>query len=113
MSPMATNPLRFLAHRALGYFMSSEVDVSRPANQFTVNNEEFLKPFSDFLNTNIVNSSDSLETKYYALKLMQDLTKFHKNDENPSALIDIELLRLDYIHNNSQNSKKTLYILTH
>jgi hypothetical protein len=33
-----------------------------------------------------------------------------KNDENPDALIDIELLRLDYIHTNSQNAKKdTLY----
>ncbi len=100
----------FIGHRALSYFMSSEVDVSRPANQFTVNNEEFLKPYTDFLNTNIVNPSDSLETKYYALKLMQDLTQFHKNDEDPNALIDIELLRLDYIHNNSQNEKKdTLY----
>ena len=100
----------FLAHRALGYFMNSEVDVSRPANQFTVNNEEYIKPYADFLNSNIINPSDSLETKYYALKLMQDLTRFHKNDENPSALIDVEILRLDYIHNNSQNSKKdTLY----
>lgn len=100
----------FLAHRALNFFMSSEVDVSRPANRFTVNSDEFLKPYSDFLNTPITNPSDSLETKYYALQLMQDLTRFHKNDENPDALIDVELLRLDYIHTNSQNAKKdTLY----
>lgn len=100
----------FLAHRALGFFMSSEVDVARPAARFTVNSEEFLKPYSDFLNTTITNPSDSLETKYYALQLMQDLTRFHKNDDKPDALIDVELLRLDYIHNNSQNTKKdTLY----
>ncbi len=100
----------FLAHRALAYFMSSETDVSRPANRFTVNNEEFSKPYTDFLNVSITNPSDSLETKYYALKLMQDLTKFHKNDENPNALIDVELLRLDYVNHNSQNAKKdTLY----
>ena len=100
----------FLAHRALAYFMSSETDVSRPANRFTINSEEFSKPYTDFLNATITNPSDSLETKYYALKLMQDLTQFHKNDENPNALIDVELLRLDYVHNNSQNAKKdTLY----
>ena len=100
----------FLAHRALGYLMNTEVDVTRPANRFTINNDEYLKPYSDFINLNIINPSDSLETKYYALGIMKDLTQFHKNDENPSALIDIELLRLDYIHNNSQNTKKdTLY----
>lgn len=100
----------FLGHRALNYFMSSEVDVSRPANRFTVNNDEFLKPYVDFLTIPITNPSDSLETKYYTLKLMKDLTQFHKNDENPNALIDIELLRLDYVHSNSQSTKKdTLY----
>lgn len=100
----------FLAHRALSFFMSTEVDVARPAARFTVNSEEFLKPYSDFLNTTITNPSDSLETKYYALLLMQDLTRFHKSDENPDALIDVELLRLDYIHTNSQHAKKdTLY----
>ena len=100
----------FLAHRALGYFMSSETDVSRPANRFTINDGNYLKPYSDFLDVSITNPSDSLETKFYALKLMQDITQFHKRDENPDALIDIELLRLDYVHTNSQNAKKdTLY----
>ncbi len=100
----------FLAHRALAFFMNSEPDVSRPSVQFTVNKEEFAKPYSDFVTLDITNLSDSLETKYYALKLMQDLTRFHQNDVNPDALIDVELLRLDYVHYNSQNVKKdTLY----
>src|ERR1700741_224028 len=100
----------FLAHRALTFFMNSEPDVARPASRFTVNNDEFLKPYTDFANLNITNPSDSLETKYYALKLMQDLTRFHQSDANPSALIDVELMRLDYIHNNTQSAKKdTLY----
>jgi uncharacterized protein YfaS (alpha-2-macroglobulin family) len=100
----------FLAHRSLGFFMSSEPDVSRPANRFTINGDDYLKPYIDFLKLEITNPSDSLETKYYALKLMQDLTSFHNNDEKPDALIDIELLRLDYVYNNSQNAKKdTLY----
>jgi uncharacterized protein YfaS (alpha-2-macroglobulin family) len=100
----------FLAHRSLGFFMNSEPDVSRPANRFTINSDDYLKPYADFVNLEITNPSDSLETKYYALKLIKDLTIFHKNDANPDALIDIELLRLDYIYNNSQNNKKdTLY----
>ncbi|MES2760858.1 MAG: alpha-2-macroglobulin family protein, partial [Bacteroidota bacterium] len=100
----------FLAHRSLGFFINSEPDVSRPASRFTINSDDYLKPYADFVNVEITNPSDSLETKYYALKLMKDLTVFHKNDEKPDALIDVELLRLDYIHTNSQNLKKdTLY----
>jgi uncharacterized protein YfaS (alpha-2-macroglobulin family) len=100
----------FLGHRALAFFMNSEPDVSRPSVQFTVNKEEFAKPYVDFVGIDISSPSDSLETKYYALKLMQDLTRFHQHDANPDALIDIELLRLDYVHDNSQNAKKdTLY----
>lgn len=100
----------FLAHRALNFFMGQEPDVSRPANRFTVNDEIYLKAYPEFLSATISNPSDSLETKYYALKLMQDVIRFHQNDNNPDALIDVELLRLDYVHNHSQNSKKdTLY----
>ena len=38
----------FLGHRALGFFMSSEPDVSRAANRFTVNEDVYLKPYVDF-----------------------------------------------------------------
>lgn len=100
----------FLGHRALAFFMNSEPDVARPANRFTVNNDDYLKPYPDFVSLDITNPSDSLETKYYALKLLQDLTKFHQKDADPNALMDVELMRLDYIYSNSQSSKKdTLY----
>ena len=100
----------FLAHRALAFFMGQEPDITRPANRFTVNDDIYLKAYPEFVNAAITNPSDSLETKYYALKLMQDVIRFHQNDANPDALIDVELLRLDYVLANSQNAKKdTLY----
>lgn len=103
----------FIAHRALGFFMNSEADISRPSVQFTLNQEEYLKPYVDFVKYPITNPSDSMETKYYALKLIQDLTKFHQNDVKPEALIDIELLRLNYVRSNSQHPQKdTLYFNT-
>lgn len=103
----------FIAHRALTFFMSTEPDVARPANRFSVNADVYLKPYSEFLKAEITNPSDSLETKYYALQLMQDLIRFHEDDENKDALIDVELQRLDYIKSHSQNLKKdTLYLTT-
>ncbi|MFO0322950.1 MAG: alpha-2-macroglobulin family protein [Bacteroidota bacterium] len=99
----------FLAHRALSFLMNTEPDVARPANRFNVNSDDYLKPYVDFVNLNLTNPSDSLETKYYALNIIKDLTVFHKNDVNPNALIDIELLRLDYIYHHSQNTKKDTF----
>ena len=103
----------FLAHRALSYFMNSEADVNRPAQRFTVNEAVYLKAYPEFIKAEIQNPSDSLETKYYALKLMQDLTAFHQHDQNPDALIDVELMRLNYIQRISQHPKKdTLFLNT-
>ncbi|MGZ3899792.1 MAG: MG2 domain-containing protein, partial [Bacteroidia bacterium] len=103
----------FLAHRALAFFENTEPDVTRPATRFSVNQEVYLKPYPEFLKAAIVNPSDTLETKYYALQLMQDLTRFHEKDENRDVLLDIELERLDYIKSNSQNPKKdTLFLET-
>jgi len=103
----------FLAHRALTYFMGTEPDVTRPAVRFTVNDDVYLKPYYEFLKADIANPSDSLETKYFALSLMQDVIRFHENDENKDALLDVELMRLDYIKSHSQNAKKdTLYLGT-
>ncbi|MBL7895404.1 MAG: hypothetical protein JNK50_08960 [Bacteroidia bacterium] len=100
----------FLAHRALTFFLNSEPDITRPANRFTVNDDIYLKAYPEFVNANITNPSDSLETKYFGLRLLQDLTRFHQNDSKPDGLIDVELIRLEHVYNESQNSKKdTLY----
>ncbi|MBA3663162.1 MAG: hypothetical protein H0W61_03005 [Bacteroidetes bacterium] len=103
----------FLAHRALNFFKSTEIDVARPAHRFTVNEDVYLLPYKQFLKATITNPSESLETKYYALQLFQDLTRFHESDENKDVLLDIELLRLDYIITHSQNAKRdTLFLKT-
>ena len=103
----------FLAHRALAFYMNSEIDVTRPANRFSINDKDYLKAYVDFTRLNITNPSDSLETKFEALRLMQSLTLFHEKDQNPEALIDIELLRLDFVYRYSKHEKKdSLYINT-
>ncbi|MCE3229241.1 MAG: hypothetical protein K0S32_3792 [Bacteroidetes bacterium] len=102
----------FVGHRALSFFMSTEPDVARPATRFTVNDDVYLKPYDQFLKVKITNPSDSLETKYYALQLMQDLTRFHEKEIDMDALIDVELQRLDYINSHSQNAKKDTLFLT-
>jgi uncharacterized protein YfaS (alpha-2-macroglobulin family) len=103
----------FLAHRALVFLANTEPDVQRPAARFNINDAGLLAPASEFTKIKLLNPSDSLETKYCALQIIQDLINFHLNNKNPDALIDADLYRLDYIHNNSQHPKKdTLYFTT-
>lgn len=104
----------FLAHRALSFFMhSNEADITRPADRFVINSEYYFKPYSHFVELDIPTPSDSLETRYYAIKLLQDLTRFHKDDTNPDALVDVEIERLNFVNRHSQNADKdTLFLMT-
>ncbi len=100
----------FLAHRAIDFFMNRESDLTRPAEQFTLNDPKYFssaKEFADFeIKTNDIQSFD-----FYAITLLQDLIKFHLKDNSPEALIDVDLKRLNYVHDNSGNEDKmNLYL---
>ncbi len=86
----------FLAHRALDFFMSSEADITKPVYKFEIDNPDYFRSSEIFSKLNIT-SKDPLSLKYYALIILQDLIKFHINDENPQALIDVELKRLKFV----------------
>jgi len=86
----------FLAHRALDFFKSEEPDVTKPAYAFTVNQEAFLSDAETFAKLKI-ETKDSLSTKFYALTLLQELTKFHLTDKTPDALVEIDLERLEFV----------------
>lgn len=101
----------FLANRALDFFESSEADVTRPSNQFSMNDSAFFLPAAEFAKLEIKNPDDTLNLKYFAIKLYQDLLIFHSNDKSPEALIDANLNRIDFVYGQSKNeSKDSLYI---
>lgn len=100
----------FIAHRALDFFKNSEADVTMAGNQFTLNDPEYLRPFQEFLKFAIPKAQDSLDLKYHAVKLFQDLENFH-NGRNDEALVDLEMERLEFFFSNSVNeSKDSLYL---
>ena len=87
----------FLAHRAVDYYMSEEPDLTRPAYVFTLNNADYLKDAEAFCRLNIT-TRDTLAYKYYALKILQDLIRFHLGDKENDALVDVDLKRLQMIY---------------
>lgn len=103
----------FLAYRALDFFKNSEADVTKAAQQFVVNDDAYLKPYPEFLKLQITKPQDSLELKYYAVKLYQDLYNFNLKTENLTGVLDLEFDRLGFINTYSKNElKDSLYLQT-
>ncbi|MDI9340001.1 MAG: alpha-2-macroglobulin family protein [Sediminibacterium sp.] len=100
-----------LAHRAIDFFKNSQADVTKAADQFNVNADAYALPYPEFLKLTINAPSDSLELKYYSLRLFQDLLTFHNEAERNDAILDLELERYDFILSHSQNpAKDSLYL---
>ncbi len=90
----------FLAHRALDFFMSEEPNITQARETFRIDNEDYFALGKTFVNKNIA-IKDSSNLKNYAIILLQKLTKNHLYDNDKTALISIELKRLDFVKNNS------------
>ena len=102
----------FLAHRALDFFESPESSLSRPDDKFIIKGIEFFSKNNVFVNTNTA-SKDSMSNALYATKILVELTRFHKDDKEASAIIDLTLRRLDYARKNSVEQKKDeLYLVS-
>jgi hypothetical protein len=100
----------FLAHRAVDFYMSEEPGITKPAYSFTINSADYLKGAEDFCKLDIT-SKDTVAYKLYALKIFQDLIRFHLNDKKIDALFDIDLKRLQFVNQNLiLSNKQELYL---
>ncbi|MEZ4795761.1 MAG: MG2 domain-containing protein [Flavobacteriaceae bacterium] len=86
----------FLAHNALEFYTTDENNITRPAYKFELDNEQFIGDAQSFSSLNIT-SKDSTSLQLQALKLYQELTKFHLKDKEPYALSDVNINRLLYV----------------
>jgi hypothetical protein len=85
-----------LAHQALSYFKNDERDIADPVNVFKVNDPAVLADARTFSQAEI-RTTDSSSLYYRAVRIYQDLLAFHLNDTDPSALLDVDLERLDFM----------------
>ncbi len=86
----------FIAHRAVDFFSSSEPDLAKPAYAFELDKAEYLGDTKTFIDLKLT-SKDTASMKFFALQLFQDLERFHINDEDPAAWVDIDLKRLSFV----------------
>ncbi len=99
----------FLIHRALEFFMNDEDGVIKPAYQFKINDTAAFAKAEDFSKASF-KTKDTASIQHRALLLLQDLIKFHLTDANPDALIDADLIRLNFVNSNAViEGKEKLY----
>jgi len=96
----------FLAHRALSYLMNDEQYISKPAYQFTINEATAFAPIAEFVKASF-KTKDTASVHYKAILLLQDILKFHLNDTDTDALLDADLIRLNFVYQNAVNENKT------
>lgn len=98
-----------LAHRALAHFANDRSYLTEPAYVFVLDQEAAFAPLATFL-TYRFDTQDKDSGKWRAIALFQKVLAAHRDDANPAALIDADLLRLQFAHNNSvRTDKNALY----
>ena len=95
----------FLAFRAVDFYSSNDAGLTAPANSFSINNKQYFSSITDFIKLNIT-SSDTFSFDFHALKLLQEIIALHQYDAEPTALVDADLSRLNFVHDKSTLPKK-------
>lgn len=86
----------FLAHNALTFYKTSENGITKPSNSFEINEANYMAPSEKFIDINISKSANFSLT-FNALRIYQDLLRFHSKSTDKRPLIHIDLERLAFV----------------
>jgi uncharacterized protein YfaS (alpha-2-macroglobulin family) len=96
----------FLAHEALQFYTSGEQAAAKPQDAFEI---PATSPILDGLAAFLAwkpETTDTESPKLKAIRLYQDLLRFHQPDSDPTALLDVDLARLHYGYNTAFGDEK-------
>ncbi|MFD1875182.1 alpha-2-macroglobulin family protein [Hymenobacter bucti] len=94
-----------LAQRAIAGLQNQELYITRPEQQFQVTDPKLFGSAQEFAALKLdAPAADSLNGQLHALRLLQRLTAARLGANNPAALADVDLQRLDYLHGLTQNT---------
>ena len=98
-----------LAHNALNFYKTDETHITKPSYKFEIDNPNLLSTPDTFIGLKL-DSKDSTSLQLNALKIYQDLLKFHKSDTSPKAFVDVDVDRLffTYQHATFNNKQEVL-----
>ncbi|TYB73893.1 alpha-2-macroglobulin [Bizionia saleffrena] len=90
----------FLSHNALDFYKASEARITKPADNFRIDDPNYFSDAETFSRLSI-QSTDSLSSQLKALKIYQKLIQFHLNKPDKTALTDVNISRLHYVYANT------------
>jgi uncharacterized protein YfaS (alpha-2-macroglobulin family) len=98
-----------LAFRAVAYYRNDEQGITQPAYRFTISDPAYLDDAAKFTRLNIT-SKDTASRHLRTLQLYQSILTMHAGDNEPDALIDADLHRLEFVYSHATfPNKKELY----
>ena len=100
----------FVAHQALEFYNSGEQAAAKAEDAFELSADSpIFRPIEEFVAWKI-DSADSDSITLKAIRLYQQLLRFHQSDEDKAALLDADIERLSFGHNKAVGEDKaTLY----
>ena len=96
----------FLAHEALAFYSAGEQAGARSQDAFDLSAEEPIFAAAEAFLQWEIETTDQRSPTVKALGLYQDLLRFHQQDEDRSAWIDVDLLRLNFGSNKAFGEEK-------
>ncbi|MCF7569033.1 carboxypeptidase-like regulatory domain-containing protein [Sabulilitoribacter arenilitoris] len=100
----------FLSHNALEFYKTDETHITKPAYKFEIDNFELLGDAKIFSSLKLA-SKDSISLQLNALKIYQDLIRFHLNNKSPLALTDVNINRLKFVNQHATFNDKQSILL--
>lgn len=98
-----------IAHKALDHFKDDNNYITRPEYAFEIKERAALATAENFMQYKF-SSADSTSNLLKALQLFQQLMQFHKADKDPSAFIDVNLERIEWVNEKAViDDKETMY----
>ncbi|SDI11350.1 Alpha-2-macroglobulin family protein [Winogradskyella thalassocola] len=85
-----------LSHNALKFYKTDENSITQPAYKFSIDNNHFIADSEIFTSIDLT-SKDTLSLQRNALKIYQDLLKFHRKDKTSKAFVDVDIERLNFV----------------
>jgi hypothetical protein len=96
----------FVAQQALAFYTAGEQAGARPEDAFDLPATSPVFDAADAFVAWEVPAADPTSPVLKALRLYQDLLRFHAQDEDPSALADADLQRLHFADNTAVGEEK-------
>lgn len=86
----------FLSYNALEFYKTSENGLTQPAYKFVIDDEKYIATNDVFSNLKLT-SKDSVNLQLNALKIYQNLLRFHQKDKTSKAFISANVSRLNFV----------------